>query len=205
MANVNVNETIESKVNIENKGKSDIENANVTVEIFSFGETDFDKRIVSLSSKSKPIASREEVRFTLLQNATNWKPGEYKAKATVYYDENVTIIDRYFNVGSLNVLITNYTREVMEGQINKFDIHIESKWNNKIDRLYGEVIVNGTTFRTPGVELYPFSKEILTGYWDTTNVLPGTYDALVRVYYQGQTKTEQAIIFFWLFKILSTK
>lgn len=194
VANRNINETLDFYVRLSNKGKLDVDKAYVILDILSFGEFDFDNKVVSLTSDTQKVTSRGETNFHILQNTTGWNPGEYKVIANVYYDSNNTKLDRYFNIGSLNVLITNYTKNVAQGQINQFEVQIESKWNNRINNIYGEVSINGTTFRTPSVELNPWSKEILTGYWDTTNVLPGDYDTLIRVFYSGQTKTEKGVV-----------
>lgn len=122
-------------------------------------------------------------------NTTGLKPATYRARATVSYDENVTVVEDDFRVGTLAVEIINHTQELPVGAISPFVIDVKSGWNDPLEAVYGQVYVNGTeVVRTPTSSLAPWERANLTGYFDTTGWAAGQYEATVIAFF-GENST----------------
>ena len=121
-------------------------------------------------------------------------PGDYKATADVKFDGQQKKIDTNFRIGSEEITIKNTTQKLESGGIQKYDIHIESKWNNVLSNLYADINIldSGVSVeksKTPFLEfLAPWEKAMLQGYVDTTNLEPKTYDTEITIYNGQKSK-----------------
>lgn len=187
----NVNETANFKVIVQNLGKDNVDNAKASIDIFGPSEAGFDKKIATLFTEEKAVKgeSREELYANL--NTAGYYPGEYKAVATINFDSNSTVKERLFKIGSLDIKIINNTVNFQKNSINKFDIEIESRWNNKIENVYAEVMIYKDnqkigSLKTSNTDLNPWEKKILTTYWDTGNLGEGEYDSTISLHYNDR-------------------
>ena len=74
------------------------------------------------------------------------------------------------------------------GGVIKLDVEVESNTNIELKGIYSEINISderGSIIRikTPTIDLSPFEKGILTGYWDTEGIEPGNYLFTVMVNY----------------------
>ncbi len=93
-------------------------------------------------------------------------------------------VESLFRVGEFRVLILNYTDELKENEVNEFEIEVESLWNEDIEEVYAEVIVNRiAVFSTPIVLLNAWERKTLVGYFDSTGFDYGDFRAEVVLYY----------------------
>lgn len=124
--------------------------------------------------------------------------GNYKAVAIVSYDGKEVSREDNFKLGELRVKIVNYTRMLEKNKINPFEIEVESLWNDPIENLYAEVFVEGTdiSFLTPTIELMPWQKEKLRGYFDTTEIKEDELYVKMVLHYGDKTTEETAYLKF---------
>ncbi len=141
------------------------------------------------------VNAQENFAFRKKVDTASYKPGNYKVAATVDYGSPL-FLEADFRIGSLFVTATNYTSRFMKESISKFDIEVESHWNNLIDEAYAEVrIFNATSniskFKTPSESLERWSRKTLTGFFDTHGVGVGSYTADIALTYRSGKKTAQ--------------
>ena len=180
----NAGEPVDFTVTVHNLGKENI-NAHTIINIAeSEGEY-----VETLDLGSKFIETKTAVLFFRQLNTSNYKPGDYNATAIVSYDGQTAEAERVFRLGELYVEISNTTEEVERNKINRFDIQVESFWNDPIQNAFAEVrIVNHTiSFSTPSVNINPWSRKILTGYFDTTPIGAEEFQAEITLHYEGET------------------
>ena len=154
---VNVNEIVKFSVTVNNLGKEDIKKAKAKIDIFGPDEDNIDKYIDTVYTEEKAVPPKSTETLEASLDTAGYKPGEYRAVAAIFYDENQTSIEKYFKIGYLHVKIFNYTSEFRPNKIQKFDIGVESAWNNRIEDVYVEVRimeddnigVTATTVRVP--------------------------------------------------------
>ena len=184
---LNINETANFIVSINNLGKENIDNAKAVIDIL-----DSDEKIVEkLFTEEKVIRNRSKDTLQALFNASKHTSGRHKAVAHVTYDDQSKDLEADFRIGTLNIKIINYTRTFIKDKIAKFEIEIESAWNTKIDNIFAEVKVFNNTkevssFKTVSVSLEPWDQKILSTFWDTQGLGEGTYDAEITLFYEGQ-------------------
>ncbi len=123
-------------------------------------------------------------------NLDGYEVGDYKAKATVYWDGNQTIVEKVFRVGALKINIVDYTKEFYVGTINKFDITLENVWNDVIENVYVVVKINGEELISPTDSVQAFSIKTFNVYWDTKNIIPGEYPVEITAHYLDKITME---------------
>jgi len=183
--NVNLGETVNFIVKVNNLGTDNINSARAVIDVY-----DEYSKIKTINTDEKSIASKTIAELYADMPTNAMKAGSYKAIATLYYDGETKTAEKDFNIGTLYVAINNFTKELEQDKINKFDIDIESRWNNKLGNVYGEVTINGVNVKTPSYELNPWEKKNITTYYDTTGITLGEYDATIILYYEDKTTTE---------------
>jgi len=192
---VRVGDTVYFVITVTSRGTDLIGKIKAKIDIFQ-GEEKIDSvettAVENLeTSKSKELAA--------MWNTAGRSSGRYKAVATITYDEKNIEEVAYFRVGSLEMNILNFTKEVFSGKINKYQVEIESNWNEKVDGVYARVKATNQRlgnheFKTLSYDVLPWERKILDGYWDTAEIAPGTYNAEVTLYYSDEVSVASGLI-----------
>lgn len=171
------------------------------VPVISRGKLDIAsvKAIVDVSSGNEKIATLEtgETDLKSLERKelfAKWKstvpPGSYKAKVSVFYDNQVAYAEKEFTLGELALsLLDVYVKDFQLGGIAKFTALVENTWGKKLEDVFlnivvynqeGEVMadVKSATYALPAL-----SKSEMVAYWDTAGVKEGTYDGKILLNY----------------------
>ena len=117
-------------------------------------------------------------------------PATYKAVATIDWDEGQLITEDTFEIGTLDVDIIGYSAVFPQGQINPFNVEIESHWNDPIEDVWAEIIIRDEKIQTPTIILDPWKIKKLTGYWNT-QLDAGSYDAEIILHYADKTESRK--------------
>ncbi|MDD5332017.1 MAG: hypothetical protein PHE43_04350 [Candidatus Nanoarchaeia archaeon] len=176
-------------VPISNFGTEKINQAKATIDIL--GPTN--EKITTITTNEISIESKDKKEVT-----AQWKadanPGAYHAVATLTYDGNYARAEKTFYIGNLLIEIIDIeSKNFQLGQVAKFTVTAESKWNDRINDVNAQVIITdeeGTeagNFKSANVNFEPLSKQELLAYWDTEFVKEGTYDAKIILNYQSKT------------------
>jgi len=182
---VNAGETAQFLLDVHNKG----------IEDFTFSSwIDISSQegvIETLNFKDRELKSQTSVSLKKDLDTTNYNPGDYNATAFVNYGNKILSKEKQFRIGTLNVSVTNYTREMIIDGLKQFNIEVESSWNDVIDGVYADVVfLNGSTelvsFKTSSTSMTPWEKKNITGFFDTTNFTEGSYDGEITLFYYGK-------------------
>lgn len=187
--NANAGEDVMFTVNLKNLGKEVI-SSNSYIEIYDFGGN----KKTTLYLGSNILNPTESVRLSSELKTKDYAAGNYKAIAVVEYEGKTIREEREFRLGELFVGIFNYTNELVRDKINRFDIDVESSWNDPIDNVFANVTILGydLNFLTPSKGLKGFEKSKLTGYIDTSSIGSDKFQANIIVSYLGK-KTEKTV------------
>ncbi len=182
--NVNMGDEIVANLKVSNFGK-EVLNISPSVSVYSGKDL---ISVFKLDKKTLGVHEKDSYKFIL--NDFNYSAGDYLVAIKSGEFETRGI----FRVGEFKIKILNYTREVNEG-IGKFNVEIESLWNNKMKGVYAEVRVvgkqggdNATYSKIAGdfdssiVSLGGWEKRNLTGYFDSSD-FEGDVKLNVDVYY----------------------
>jgi hypothetical protein len=186
---VNVGELLTFNLDIINKGK---EKVNITPIIEVYSQKN-DEKLEVLNFKNRILESQKRIELKKIMNTTNFNPGKYKAIAVVEYGENkIAKSENEFRLGELIIYITDYTKKIILGGLKKFDIFIESGWNNEIEGVYADVLILDKSnkklleeFKTSSTNLIPWEEKVISGFFETSNFSEGFYDANISLIYYG--------------------
>jgi methionine-rich copper-binding protein CopC len=186
---VEPNTTATFFVKVFNLGTENIYKAFATVDIL--GPTN--DKIASVESETIAIESKKSGEITIPWEA-NVNPGTYRAVVSVNYDGKTAKIEKNFVVGAMRIEVLDVkVRNFVLGGIAKFEINIENKWNQRIDNVFGEMVISSqkgdqvASFKSASVDVEPLQRATLYAYWDTEGVEKGTYDAKLILHYAGKT------------------
>lgn len=185
--NANIGEPVNFELIIFNKGGEplstttslDIFNDNGEVETLYWGAQSIE------ASKNEKLS--EEL------DTIDYKPGGYNVTAIVGYGGDSPATDGgFFSLGELNVGIINTSNYFEEDTINRFEINVESFWNDEIENLYAKVNVSNydIEFSTPSINLAPWEKTKLVGYLETKDIESKNFQANVSLHYEGKVTSK---------------
>ena len=132
------------------------------------------------------LSTNEEKYFRRYLDTTNYKAGDYKAELIAIHEGGKSNITDYFRIGSLFVNLTNLSKEIPSGGIQRIYLDVESRWNDVIDEVFADLnFTNGIenyTIRTPSISLEKWEKNRIEGFIDTTKML-GEYNVTINLVY----------------------
>lgn len=190
--NADKGDILNFKVMVKSWTEKDIGSVRAVVDLFGPSEKGFDKKIATIQTDEKQLASNQEIELSASIDTREYESGMYNAVATVYYDGNTVNASKQFKIGVLAVKVVNYTKEFLRNKINKFNVDIESRWNSPIENVYADIIMENETLKTSPLALQPWEKATLATYWDTTNKKAQYYDGKIILHFAGNI-TEQDI------------
>lgn len=175
-------------VELNNLGENDIAQAQAFIKVFN---PQSGEEVASLMSGEVRVPKKTKQLINVY-----WTPsipkGLYKAVATITYDGQVAEDQKVFTLGSQSIVIDSITvSDFSLGGIARFDVLLRNEWSDTIDDVYAEVeVLKGSdkyaSSTTQTVDIEPLGTRLVNAYWDTQNVVPGSYDLKVSLFYQGQ-------------------
>lgn len=178
---------------VKNLGTDNIKEAYVEIKIYGSG----DELVETLTTKPVPIDSKTEKIISI-----PWSPavgsGNYRAVATLFYDGLNKVQEQEFQIGTLNVDILSISvKDFKLGGIARFDMLIQSNWNEPLSNVYGDVTILSnkgnpiTTYKTASLDLDAFSIGELLAFWDTKEAGVGQYKLRSTINYVGQSTSRE--------------
>ncbi|MCX6706863.1 MAG: hypothetical protein NT001_01840 [Candidatus Woesearchaeota archaeon] len=179
------NKYVQFTMPVFNKGSAKLDSIKGIIEIY-----DLEGKLVgSVETNSLSLESNAEGKITA-QFLTQDRRGRYHAKINVMYAGKEIKIEKDFFIGTEMIEVQGASVDKFTlGGIAKFNIFLNSKWNQLIKDIYAEVEIKDsknkqlTKFKTASIDMDPNSVGMLNAYWDTANVNPGTYTMHVILYY----------------------
>jgi len=187
--NVNVGEPLEFNLELVNRGKEDLI-VFPRIEIFS---NQSKEKVETLYLENRSLVTTQRLSLHKPLDTSSYNPGRYNGVAIVDYGgASPSTAETFFRIGDLSIEIKNYTRKIiLDGNIQKFNVDLESGWNDNIDGVYANVVfLNETSevlsFQTSSTNLNPWEIKTITGYFDTLNFKEGEYNANITLSYYGR-------------------
>jgi len=179
-------------VEINNHGTVKILDAYGIIDIYD----PMGNKVLFLKSEAKAIEPKQKATIIV-----PWTPdlpnGAYRAVLTAIYDGENAKDEKELTIGSQNIIVKDISaKDFKLGGIAKFEILLESEWNQKIPEAYGMVYVMDksdspiASFKTPSTDLEPFGIQELEAFWDTNSIRAGDYKIRVDLNYLGKTTKE---------------
>ncbi len=175
------------KFSIWNRGKNDLFNTN-----YEFVVKDaIGNSLITKTERNIDIPTQDEKFFYISPiESGSLNPGEYMTTLTYYYADKSVSKDYELKVGELNVNLVNHTAQLYNDSIQKFNIFVESDWNDIIASVYASVIINGTETKTTPADLQNFETKMLTAHIDTTLIPLGNHTLEMVLHFGSKSKKE---------------
>lgn len=158
-------------------------------------------KAITLYTDEKTLTMGQKTTLKSSVNVSEFEVGEYKAKATLFFDGNQTTKEKTFRVGELYMEIIDFTKELSKDKLNTIKVKVESKWNGPINNVYATLDVSqigknqiAASVNSPPVNFLPWGAKDMMIYWDTTGFEEGDYDAKVTLHYEDKTTVKSDII-----------
>ena len=196
-----VNGTTVFYVEVDNLGQHDLVDMQATIEILS--GTNEKLAIIKTDSRTIMAGKKGELK-------AEWKAevnaGDYRAVASLVYDDGkIASSEKVFSVGTLQVDVVDISvKNFRLGDIAKFDITVENKWNSAVKDVYAQLkIINEqnqeiANVKTASLDIPQLGRQVLTAFWDTAGIREGTYSGKLLLNYankvvERELKTEIAL------------
>jgi len=177
------------KMTVTSEGTDDVKNAILTADVMDPQGVRKDR----LSFDPKDIASGESVEYNTLWDTKQVEPGTYNLLMRFSFDGQTVTHEEEFMVGGLEVIVSAVEAQpVAKGGIAKIAISTVSKWGDTIPGVFADITVRDKagkdvgSAKTQSVDMLPFAKQTLEGFWETSSASTGSYDLLVKVHYANK-------------------
>ncbi|MEW6063216.1 MAG: hypothetical protein AB1571_02505 [Nanoarchaeota archaeon] len=184
-----LNQPINFKAIIQNLGEDDINTAYVGIDIFDPNNN----KVTIVQTDRVGIKTKESATLYAYWIPTNINIGTYKAIATLHYDGLTTNIEKQFKIGDLTLKLINFDATyITENKIIKFDVGLQSLWNEKIDNIFGKITIKKDSnvignINTETISIDPWAGKTITTYYPIGNYADGIYNAEIEIKYVNKT------------------
>lgn len=171
-------------VEIINKGIKPAENCIAVIDVL----TSMNSKVVSLISNKVTVQGTRTERVYM-----PWTPtvnnGNYLARASVICDGTSSDDEKTFSIGSPEVTVISLKSDSFTlGEINKFDLLLQSEWGENIPEVYADIDLakeGASVFKTKTIttDMMPLEKAIVPVYLDTKGLAPGKYSLYIMLHY----------------------
>ncbi|MFH1452099.1 MAG: hypothetical protein ABIF88_02920 [archaeon] len=194
---INIGEESNYSIKLDNLGT---ESLTINSDIKIYEKENLTKVILTEDVGENFLKSKESKNLHGPVKTANLPPGNYIAVATIKYSNKTDTINRTLRVGHFSVEIEDYEHTFERGKINPFSIIIKSEWNSMMKNVYTKITVtdNGKIvdeIKTPSIDLNPWERATLSGFFDATDLISGRYLANIVVYYEGSSKNKLVAIY----------
>jgi hypothetical protein len=158
------------------------------IEVYKGGES-----VDIVTFKDVEVVSGEVVNMDSSLDTSDYVAGDYLTVAFADYDEGNASVENFFRLGEFSVGLINYTRSLRENKVNKFEILVESFWNENMGSVYADVnILNfgSANFVTPSVGLSAWEEQVLVGFLDMSKVDEDVFEAEIVLHYDEGSVSE---------------
>ncbi|MFH1399343.1 MAG: hypothetical protein ABIG95_04505 [Candidatus Woesearchaeota archaeon] len=183
--NANEGEPVLFQAIVTNLGLMPVPGAYVSVDVSSNNSL-----LKNLKSATKVIPALGEEIFLMEMSTVGMKSGTYDVLAKLHYDAEEQPITTQFNIGTLYVAINSFSEMAEQGRINPINVEIESKWNNLLEDVYANIQIGNSKLKTASIDLKPWEKTNITGYYDAGNIPLGFQDVSIVLHYEDAATTK---------------
>jgi len=189
---VNAGEIVNFNLKARNRG-SELLTISPMIQVFERELANGTDIVKTIRVVGKDVAPAEFAEFSIPMDSAGLSPGRYISTALFEYSPGeFARDDAYFGLGEKRLGLVNYSREFERGDIAKFEIEVESFWNDQMREVFVEVNIvdSDVFFVTPSVVVDPWGRSELVGFLETVDLPSGTARAEIVLNYDNETLAE---------------
>jgi len=176
---------------------------NADIQLLSWSEVDtkvyakitvYDEQrneLFSIRSDTIMIGPQERKTLRTPLPTKDLAPGMYRIKATVKGSSEDIELETIFRVGTLDVYLGAYSKELPTKSVNRFELEVISRWTSDVNNVYADISFAGMTERTPSINLRPADGGKLYTYFDMRDIVNDTLaEGTITVYFANGNANE---------------
>jgi len=184
--NANVGENVLFGLELFGRGNESVV-VSPRIEVYKDGES-----VEIIDFESVEVASGDEVAIDFSLDTDGYSAGDYLAVAFADYNDMEVSAENPFRLGEFLVGLVNYTKSFRENKIDRFEILVESLWDDDMNDVYVEVNVLGfpsANFATSPEGLDAWGRRVFVGFLDMSKIDGDTFEAEIILYYGDETSS----------------
>lgn len=161
-----------------NRGTNDLSGTKLVLSLINFeGEEVASKEFNNIFI---PVNQRKTINHTFLTE--NFDSGIYRVKGTFFYDtgDSLEKEDMFF-IGTSDIVLTNYTKFLKKGEINKVNLTLQSIWGSPLENIRLTISTDSEDFPLSVLDLSPFEKKAVVGFVDVPDFQEDTLNATLKI------------------------
>ncbi|MBN1543845.1 hypothetical protein JW898_00105 [Candidatus Woesearchaeota archaeon] len=190
---VNRDQPVDFSVSVENLGEEDIAGASGRIEVYNINK----EKVGEAALDSKQVKSAQKETLTAKFQTAGLLPGNYSATAFVDCDGTGREANASFRIGTLDVKVVDYTKELETGGIKRFVAKVESVWNDPLDA-YAEIRIFDSSFsvaaKTATNRILPWQTLDIEAFIDTSKLEDKEYSVTITVFYAEKSSVLEGSI-----------
>jgi len=174
---------------VYNLGKENIESVTGLVTVYDL----YNNKITEEKTNQKSI-KKSEAKELIAHWDHDDLVGEYKATATIFYDEKTLNLDTSFTLGTFFIKLLNiFVENFQLGGIAKFNILVKNLGNVLVKGFYSNIVLsdndgeNVADIESQRIDIGSQAEGKLFAFWDTKDVEKGTYSGKVVLSYGNRS------------------
>jgi hypothetical protein len=184
-------ENVPLSVTLENKGNETVRDVRGEITIIE-GNSSVDTVGMKAVDAIPGTASEE---LTAYWNSSGFEVGDYRARLDVLYDGNTTTVADSFKLGTVDVRLNGYTRNVTKDGVVPYTVRVESYWSDAIEDVKATIEIDNNppvSFETLTKTLDAWERKTLEGYVDTSDLTPGEHNVTIEVGFANKSRSYDA-------------
>jgi hypothetical protein len=180
-------------VEVHNLGDEDLLSLKPVITIIG----PLNNKVAVITGDELVLRSKEKKKFPM-----KWTPtiggGNYIARLSVSDGEFSLSEELAFTIGEPTLSVDSINVDNFKlGGVAKFALAVSSNWNLPIEDAYAKIKVEDTEgklyaeYKTANTDFEPFAMQVIDAFWDTSQVLAGSYKLLVDLHYLEKTSHEE--------------
>ncbi|MFH1521790.1 MAG: hypothetical protein ABIF18_02415 [archaeon] len=170
---------------VVSQGEFDLTSVRANVDVYN----KLNEKVGSFNTQSISVPSGEKKEIVYGWGA-DVPIGNYRAVASLIYDEGTISLEEMFSIGSQDLELQEIgVSSFSLGEIAKLEMLVENKWSEPISGVYTETkIMNDegdvvSSFESASYDIDALSKKVFVSYWDTAGVRVGEYETEISINY----------------------
>ncbi len=181
--NINAGRNVTFQLTVQSMGYPDIEKVYGQIALYNSSR----QEVGRLVTETKSLPGLESLSFQPKHDTDHFPTGNYAAKAVVWYDGKSEAVNSTFLIGSMDLIVNNYTAEFNSG-FNEFSVIVTNNWGNILRNVYARLFIQDQQLvQTPSLELEPWQQGELKAILNI-EFPPGTYAGALKLYFEGESK-----------------
>jgi hypothetical protein len=183
-SDINEGDDLSFYVTIINKGLDSLKNTMLISRVRANDGSlidKFEEKIPLISGKGS-----KQISYTIPSKSL--EAGAYTIRTEYFYGDEIIFLEKEFRVGSYDIILEHYSKELYDNGITPIKLFIKSNWNEPLNDVYSTIKIKNKVYRSLPSTIPSFGESTLTVYVDNDNFKIGElYNANITIHHDSNS------------------